>query len=199
MRKTSFVVCLLAFSLLAQTKPEKDHTRYFPLTIGSEWEYVLEINGEEVAEPRNQIQEIKNGEYVDLELQKFLQDLTERRYIIKNYRVFYTGYGSRVSGGYKPFQKCPIILTLPLKVGLEWEYETDKGTKIFKKVVRWHEKFTTKYGNFNDVFEVFTQVNSEGINTYQFDYYAYGIGLILNEVSDDGRIQSKTLKSYTIK
>lgn len=197
MRKFLLLIVVLSFVLLPQR--HRKGTAFFPIDVGYEWEYVVEINGKETPIVRYRVEEIKNDEHVILEIQRSFRDLSERRYISKNMMILQTGFGSQQLGGYKVFQKFPIEIMLPLKVGLEWEYVTDQGIVFFKKVIRWHEKFTTKYGDFKNVFVIFTNYNAEGVNWYSFSYYAFSVGLILEETSSDGYISLKTLKSYTIK
>jgi hypothetical protein len=191
MRKTLFVVCLLAFTLLAQTKPEKDHTKYFPLQLNSLWKYEWEKNGSVISSTKIFIINKKDGDFI-LDKELYFTNMgfpiaSETRYTVRNQMLLETGYAGGIFGEpYKPFMSCPIILKFPITVGAKWDYEKDGGQKIFLKVIKWHDTFKTKYGVYNDVYEVSEKTIDGEMTLYRFIYYAYGVGMVQEEISDNG-------------
>lgn len=198
MKKTFFLIILISSILLPQST--KDHTKYFPLAVGNEWEYVTEIDGKTPLTVHWAVKDIKNNDFVLIEnlyIENFKPITNEFRYAIRNSMIMITGVGGGfLNERYKPYNWGAIEFVLPLKVGSEWEYKTDQGQTVKKKVVQWHKSISTKYGKFNDVFEIY-----DGLTDHYF-YYAYGIGLIKDEsINPKTGVRSVVgiLKSYTIK
>lgn len=194
MRKTLFVVCLLTFSLLAQTK-QKDHTKYFPLTEGSQWEYYWEAGKNTKGKIRIStsyiVKDVRKNYY---EIERLIYNsnlgvsvLLNVTYTIRNQMLLETGSDGGVFGQpYKAYSNCPIVLKYPLKIGAKWDYEKDGGQKIFLKVIKWHDTLTTKYGVYEDVYEISEKTIDGEMTLFRFIYYAYGVGMVLEEISDNG-------------
>lgn len=211
MRKFLLLIVVLSFVLLSQNTKQKDHSKYFPLTVGSEWEYVwgaVDKDGDwrDITTITRVVGKTNDDIYVSSEetISNFAPYLTVRSYVIKNSLLLLTGTGGGIDGvPYSTKTVRPIILALPLEVGKEWKY-TQYNSKYFLKVLKWHKEKKTKYGTFKDVFEIERIHEDTDYIFYFYDYYAYGIGLIMVEDEDSGtgkgtRSIYKLLKSYTIK
>jgi hypothetical protein len=73
--------------------------------------------------------------------------------------------------------------------------------KIFK-VLKWHDSVATRYGTFKDVYEISEKTVDGEMTVDRFIYYAYEIGMILDENSSSEtgtRSEMNVLKSYKIK
>ncbi len=205
MRKTLFAVCLLAFSLLAQTKPEKDHTKYFPITVGNKWEYEWEKNGQVVMSTFYTVKKHTKDGYIFTKLASIMgmsPVYVEEGYTVRDKMLLKTGFGGGLF--FTPFKlyiSCPMLLKFPIVVGDTWEYQEDGGQKITRKVLNWHDTLITKYGVYRDVYEISEKIIDGSLTLYNFEYYAYGIGKVLDENSDfeySTRSITNVLKSYTI-
>lgn len=209
MRNTIFFVGLLVVSLMAQSNKDKDHTKYFPLSVGSRWEYVNMKNGKVIQTTTTEVTKKKGEMYIvnsDIEMKKFEMTVNlQSWYITKNSKLSVVGGGGGLFGGEpKSYNNNNIELQFPLKVGLEWNYTEDSGRKVFRKVLNWYDTLKTEFGSYNNVFEIQEKIVDGGFTVYRCLLYAYGVGLVKEEIpqSNDGngpRNDGNVLKSYSIK
>lgn len=209
MRRALFVVCLLAFSVLAQTK-QKDHTKYFPLTEGSKWEYIWEEEEKVLMSVSTHVVKIIDNDIVVEEEHTvgYIAPSTKLlTYTIKNSLILETGMGGGFSKReYEKYLTRSIILMLPIKIGKEWEYERNDGKWISCKVLKWHDTFQTKYGKYRDVFEILEKIHNKEEKSilYRYRFFAYGIGVVYEDYDNSGdgtgeRGLGFSLTSYQVK
>ncbi len=211
MKKTLFCILTMVVSLLAQSNKDKDHTKYFPISVGNKWEYEWEMGEKEpkpITTTTKEITRLREGESVmetEIAMENLIPVPRMQTYKTINNKLLETGSaGGIFAGKYQRFIARPIVLSFPLDVGKTWQYTEDGGRKFELKVLKWHPEITTKYGKFSDVFEVQEKLTDGTFIIYRFIYYAYGIGMILEEASDKEsgvgtRKTMNVLKSYTIK
>ncbi len=206
MKKILFFIFVAVFGLLGQSNKAKDHKNYYPLTEGSKWEYKW-VMGEGESYSATTIKEMVGyyeGEPA-MKIEAIMENLSPlvkyNTFKIYNTGILITGIAGGIAGDkYLRYEARPQVLPLPLEIGKTWQYED--GRKMIEfKIVKWHPYVTTKYGKFNDVYEVEQKTIDGNSTSYSFQYYAYGIGLIKEETGNGhgSRSDTNVLKSYTIK
>lgn len=164
--------------------------RYFPLTVGSTWEY--HGLGNEYAgftrqvlyaeDNRAQVKE-SNGGTVSTAIYEVTGDAVTR--------IFSRGEDYQNDNQLdQPANDNTVILKAPLQVGNKWQ--TQGGDR---EIVSMNALVSSPAGQFKDCIKV----KVAGRDSTIYEYYHQGVGMIRREfVSQDAEVSS-TLKSYTIK
>lgn len=164
-------------------------SNYFPLEVGSIWEY--EGEGMEyatftrevlyVSDNKAQIKEDNSG------------TVTARVFEITDDTItsVFSQSESYDDENFLDFESNEniIVLKSPIEVGTKWD--TDIGAK---EIIAIDESLDTPAGEFENLIKV--QITSE--DNISYEYYKEGIGLVRREFTGDGFEVTSTLKSYKI-
>lgn len=207
MRITMFFLWVLAFVLPAQTNKDKDHSKYFPLSVGNKWEYVKLKQGNVISTSITEVTKKKAQIFiVNSDIEMFGMTISSQSWYTVNSSklVIVGGGGGLFVNEPKSYKNSQVELQFPLKVGSEWDYTEDGGKKVFRKVLNWHDSLQTDFGSFNDVYEIQEKIIDGTFTVYRYLYYAYGIGLVKEEIDESGtgrgvRNAGNVLRTFKIK
>lgn len=172
------------------TKVNLSPADFFPLTVGSTWDY--EGEGNEYASfirevlftssDRAQIRE-NNGGTASAAVFKISPDAVTR--------IFFMGeaYGEDNFINTEPKENI-IILKAPLQVGTKWE--EPNGTR---EIVDMNAKVDTPAGSFEEC--IIVKISSKDSTLYEF--YKKGVGMVKREFRSGESVVTSSLKKYVIR
>ena len=175
------------------TPPEDMLKDYYPLTVGSYWEY--EGTGNEYASFTRKVLFAKgnlaqtsedNGGTVATRVIEMTDSYVKVVYMqgedYEPKNLLETGYTANAND---------ILLQAPVKVGTTWA-----GTNTNKQIIAVDAAVDTPAGKFENC----VKVKLPGQNDTIYQYYKEGVGMVKQEfVTTDNEIITSTLKKYEIK